>query len=703
MTQAGSDLKGLAQAIHERVAVEMEDQGVDARTALGRMWVQHLQDQGVVGEVFWPRLDVGGSKGFLLDGCAVRTGDTGAQSRRIHLFGVIENGTAVGQNGVEFAGTVRRTEVEAVLRRLEHFAVLMRNGVRLEQEDEDADVRRIATELRAAFQVPELELEFVVLTDGRVATSDFARSAEFGAVQRVLDIAWLSRNVKDDGAYVVDFNAIGGLGCLVSERDVRGEPRILLTTIRGDVLARVYATHRERLMERNVRSYLQQRNKVNKDIARTIREEPERFLCFNNGISGTAQSVDFDEQGRLIALTGLQIVNGGQTTATIHSFLSKPSMAQNLTRVQVQAKITIVDDTELSQLVPLISRSSNSQTAIKSSDLQANMDWEIEMERASRSLEIMGPDGTATYWYYERARGSHATMLAMEPNAAARARKETRWPTSQVLTKADAALLLASWDGSPQLASKGPEAGFVAISKAKKGIESGLDRLPEGAVERQQALQQASEATFRKIVALAMLRREVQRLVAEHTTKMKPPLVNYTMAWLGDRQSKLFDPDVVCRTGRLNNRLLEMAREVVPLVNQVLQHRRPVTVAHESEWPKKPACWSMVQEIVLGQTPASQPDTPGAQGRLVLQIRETTPASPVERLALVPMQDWYAARRWVAYLTNPSLRKDLRAEVEPLVKGMESGKGKDAEFARKAIEVYERLLEKGFRPSRRTG
>lgn len=231
----------------------------------------------------------------------------------------------------------------------------------------------------------------------------------------------------------------------------------------------------------------------------------------------------------------------------------------------------------------------------------------------------------------------------------------------------------------------------------ESGIEAGLDRLPEGGVERQQMLQQASLATFRKIVALAMLRREVQRLVAEHTSKMKPPLMNYTMAWLGDRQGALFDPEVICRTGRLNHKLLDMARDVVPLVNEVLQHRRPATVAHEGEWPKKAACWSMVQEIVLGRALVT---TGGTSGPAVLQIREPAPSGPVERLARVPMQEWYAARRWVTYLTNTSLRTELRTEIDPLVRGMEAGKGKDAEFARKAVALYEKLIEKGFRPPR---
>lgn len=689
MTQA-TDLKKLAQEMHARVVQEVEDQGSDAYTALGRIWTQNLQDQGLVQDVNWCRLDVKGSKGVLVDGWSVQHGDLGGTTRRIHLFGVIETGTQAGQDGNEFGGTVKRATVEAILTRLERAAITLSEGGRFAEEDDDQDVEQMANTLRDAFQ-KDVELELVVITDGKASTSDFGHSREFGAVQRVLDIAWLQRNSSGEGDHTIELDVDGeGLPCLVADLDSQGDPRILLTSLRGDVLARIYATHRERLMERNVRSYLQAKNKVNKGIMKTLQDEPDRFLCFNNGISATARSVEMDPRtGRLISVEGLQIVNGGQTTATIHAFSKRTRGQENLQRVQVQTKITVVPDDELADLVPRISLSSNTQTAIKGSDLQANMDWEIEMERASRSMLIMGPDGTETGWYYERARGSHATMLSLQPN------KEKQWPKSQVMTKADAALLLASWEGHPHLASKGPEAGFLAITKAKAGIEQMVNATRKSGEPVDLAL--ASQVMFRRLVALAMVRREVHRLVAEQSRKMRPPVVNYTMAWLGDRQGKLFDPEAICRTGRLPSALVDLARQVVPLIDDVIQNQRPESVAHEGEWPKRPACWMMVKEINLSREPAPKP-TISREGRPEM-AEPQRPQTPVERLARIEMAQWHAARRWLSR-TGPSVRRLFTTKVEGTIKDLERGKGKDETFARQVLELYEKLIENGFRPQR---
>lgn len=689
MTQAGNDLKKLAQDMHTRVVQEVEDQGIDARTALGRMWTQNLQEQGLVQEVQWCRLDVRGAKGVLIDGWSIQEGDLGKETRRIHLFGVIETGTQAGQDGNEFGATVKRATVEAMLTRMERAAVTLNNSGNFAEESDDDDAEEMAQKLRNAFQ-KDVELELIVITDGKASTSDFGRSPELGAVQRVLDIAWLQRNSADEGGHSIEFDQGGkGLPCLVADLDDSGEPRILLTSIRGDILARIYTAHRERLMERNVRSYLQARNKVNRGIMKTLQDEPERFLCFNNGISATARSVELDPAtGRLIAAEGLQIVNGGQTTATIHAFSKKARSRENLVRVQVQTKITVVPDEELAELVPRISLSSNTQSAIKNSDLQANMDWEIEMERASRSTLVMGPDGTETGWYYERARGSHATMVALQPI------REKQWPQLQVLTKADAALMLASWNGNPHLASQGPEKGFLAITKAKAGIEQMTTRREGEAV----SLTTASQAMFRRLVALAMLRREVHRYVAEHTRKMRPPVVNYTMAWLGDRQGKLFDPESICRTGLLPAALVEMARQVVPLVDDVIQNQRPESVAHEGEWPKKPACWSVVKDIDLSRRSAREKVSvdSAVKGRPEMAEPER-PRTPVERLARLDVAQWHAARRWMTRST-PTVRRKYTIKIEVTINDLGKGKGKDEAFAKQTLALYEELIEAGFRP-----
>jgi hypothetical protein len=69
-----------------------------------------------------------------------------------------------------------------------------------------------------------------------------------------------------------------------------------LLVIPGTILARIYQDFGERLIERNVRSFLQVRG-VNKEIRKTILKEPHMFLAYNNGISATAEQVEFTLSG----------------------------------------------------------------------------------------------------------------------------------------------------------------------------------------------------------------------------------------------------------------------------------------------------------------------------------------------------------------------------------------------------------------------
>ena len=661
-------LQDFARTVHERAVQEVESQGTDMRSTMGRMWVEHLIDQGITDEVHWCSLDVTGSPGrggLLVDGWMNRRGDA-AGERQIHLFGVLETATESGSQGNAIPVNTPRKEVESAFARLERTAELMRDQQMLEHED-DPEVAEMARSLREAF-LGGVDLQLTLITDGTVTTTDYSVSEKLGATRRVLDIAWLQRTSEAGRDARIDLG--DGLECLVAERDELGDPRVLLTVIQGDVLAAIYERHRERLLERNVRSYLQGKVKVNKGISRTIIREPEMFLPFNNGISATASSVEMHENGRtLIAVEGLQIVNGGQTTASLFA-AKRGGHLEQLRRVNVQTKITVVAPEFLDELVPRISEYANSQNAIKASDLHANSPWEAEMQRISREHQVAGADGGLTGWYYERARGAYANMVSVEKARAA------QWPAHQVLTKADAALLEASWTGSPHLASKGPEAGFVVIARLRS-----TSSVVRPAIE-----------DFERLVALATLRREVQRVVAEHTTSMKPPITNHTIAWIGARAPGLLDVSQICKTGRLSAGLVSTIRRLVPRVSDVVRNR-PVTVSHEGEWPKKAACWFQVREIDLDEgvreVAAHLPALETGQNKPSISM------SDIERLGLIPVQHWIAAVRWTG---RERKNNAFRTPVEKTLQGIQAGKGSNPEFAASALGLMSDIMDRGYRP-----
>ena len=119
---------------------------------------------------------------------------------------------------------------------------------------------------------------------------------------------------------------------------------VYLAILPGNLLHQLYHEFGARLLELNVRSFLQARGKVNRGIRDTLKDEPSAFIAYNNGISATASEVTLvplPEGGTgIAAMRDLQIVNGGQTTASVHR---ASVTGVDLTAVFVQAKVTVIE------------------------------------------------------------------------------------------------------------------------------------------------------------------------------------------------------------------------------------------------------------------------------------------------------------------------------------------------------------------------
>lgn len=227
----------------------------------------------------------------------------------------------------------------------------------------------------------------------------------------------------------------------------------------GNILAKIYEQYKQTLLEGNVRLFLQKTNKVNRQICKTIKERPEMFFSFNNGISATAKNIEFGSGGSKTApyitkITDLQIVNGGQTTASIASMQDC-----DLSKVFVPMKISVIkDEQDYSEIVKEISTSANSQTAIKRSDFLSGDEFLKGLENISRTET---EPTTQTRWYFERKRGQYrneaSNLFGYEKTIF-----NSTYPKTQVLGKADVAKYALLWDMRPYQACKSKE--IVAVT-----------------------------------------------------------------------------------------------------------------------------------------------------------------------------------------------------------------------------------------------
>lgn len=129
----------------------------------------------------------------------------------------------------------------------------------------------------------------------------------------------------------------------------------------------MYEKYGSRLLEANIRSFLQFKSGINKGIRKTIKEAPEMFFAYNNGITATADGVEIDEKGNITTLKNLQIVNGGQTTASLYT--SRKNDKSDLSKIFVQMKLSVIPENQIHEVVPNISRFANSQNKVSDSDL----------------------------------------------------------------------------------------------------------------------------------------------------------------------------------------------------------------------------------------------------------------------------------------------------------------------------------------------
>lgn len=149
------------------------------------------------------------------------------------------------------------------------------------------------------------------------------------------------------------------------------------------------------LFRKNVRQSLGLGNKVNKGIARTLRNNPQEFFFLHNGITAICSSIKVD--GHTMVVKELNVVNGCQSLSTIFSCSESVRKAVD---AYVMFRFYEIGNPERADN---ISTSTNSQSAVKARDLRSNDKYVLAMKKA---YEQAYPDG-----YFITKRGETADPI----------------------------------------------------------------------------------------------------------------------------------------------------------------------------------------------------------------------------------------------------------------------------------------------------
>jgi hypothetical protein len=467
--------------------------------------------------------------------------------------------------------------------------------------------------------------------------------------------------------------------------------RVFLAVLPGQFVADLYARYGSRLLERNVRSFLQARGAVNRGIRETLLTSPDRFLAYNNGMSATAAEVTLVDLGAggqgITAIQDLQIVNGGQTTASIHYAASRDKA--DLSQVAVQVKLTVVRPDLIDEIVPSISMFSNTQNKVTGADFSANHPFHVRVEELSRTVWAPAPDGgqRQTRWFYERARGQYADELARAGTPAKQRQLKATAPPTQKFTKTDLAKFVNTWEQRPHVVSLGAEKSFREF----------MLRLRERPIE-------PDVEWFHRLIGMAILFRTAEKIVQKQAFGgYRAQIVTYTLAKLAHDTESRLDLDEIWRQQKLAAPLEHAIADLSHPVHEVVTHPSG-SVRHIGEWAKKLDCWKTVEE--LEWTPpasltaglrrpekAPQRAAPSNQG-----LAGATPAEQklIDDMAAIPADTWFAIAKWAKETNN--LQGWQRGIAFGIGRLVASGRQPSIKQARQGEILHAEALRLGFRP-----
>jgi hypothetical protein len=393
---------------------------------------------------------------------------------------------------------------------------------------------------------------------------------------------------------LLDFQS-KGLSCLPAhiESSTYGSYLVVMPAI---ILSELYEKYGARLLEQNVRSFLQARGNVNKGIRATILNDPEMFFAYNNGITATAKEVivERSQDGIYIqSLKDLQIVNGGQTTASL--FHTKRKDKASLEKVFVQMKLSVVDDEKAESIIPKISEYANTQNKVNAADFFSNHPFHIRMEEISRRLWAPAKKGAQreTKWFYERARGQYADAQS-KLTQGDKKKFQAMNPKPQMFTKTDLAKFENVWEENPKYVNLGAQKNFAQFAK-RIGIEWNKDS------------DLFNEYFFKRAITRAMLFRSTEKIVSSqhwYSGGYRANIVAYTLALISlvfKEMNVAFDFEGIWKTQVLSDNISNAIAKVAYLVFEDI-NAPPAGISNISEWCKKDSCWVRIQEQVQNAT-----------------------------------------------------------------------------------------------------
>ena len=557
----------------------------------------------------------------------------------------------------EVTETVTRGDAETSFRREEAFVQDALSGFIQKHAEESSPGYGLAVDISGRYKDVR-KYKFYLITDKvlskRITGIPGSKLGNAETEYSIWDISRLqgireSKTGKEDIVIHLSDFGVEGIPCLkASESD---DYTAYLCNIPGKVLADMYNHYGSRLLEGNVRSFLSVRGKINKGIRNTILNDPAKFFAYNNGIAATAYAIQ-TEQGfsslMITEITGLQIVNGGQTTASLANALIKDkARANNLQNIYVPMKLSVVSPEKAVTLIPDIARFANSQNKVSEADFFSNSPFHIRMEEISRRLIAPAVDGNqfGTHWYYERARGQYRQEQA-KMTEAEKKKFQMENPKRQMFTKTDLAKYYNIYQMMPDKVSLGAQKNFIQFANwaGEQWNKNDLN---------------FNEVFFKRVVCVDILFKAVDDIVkhaAWYDGGYKAQVNTYTLSWLfyliqKDYPQYAFNFRDVWNKQRVSD---ELKIQLESLAEKVFYHLTNPNrlVQNVTEWAKREDCWKKLKEMDFQLSPAlvrwlvPKEAVSEQEKDAKVEQKEISKANAMIQVANYGVENWKKVQKW---------------------------------------------------------
>ncbi|KGP73722.1 AIPR family protein [Pontibacillus yanchengensis] len=492
--------------------------------------------------------------------------------------------------------TLTKQQVNTKFKRLKKFAELSIAGLYNDLE-ETSDAFSLAYNIYRYVNNRSIDkFRLFILTDGKVTRNiiDIPNDKISGIniEHQIIDIEYIYTiflSYNGSGSYDIELNIP-----YLEAGSNSNEYQSYLGIIDGNQLYKIYEEYGQKLLEQNVRTFLQFRGAVNKGIKNTIQYKPDMFFAYNNGITATATQVE-TKNGYITKVKDFQIVNGGQTTSAIYA--AKKNNKLDISNIAVQMKLSVVKNLDKKgEFVSSVSQYANTQNKVNKSDFFSNSPFHKEMKDYSKRIWVSSRGGSQsrTHWFYERVRGEYLNEQAyLTP--AKKKQFQIENPKNQLIEKTFLAKCENSWDRKPHIVSKGAQYSFQEFANT---ISETLEKNKLA----------VTESYFRNAVSRVILFRKTEKIVSNaswYENAYRAQIVTYSIALLSHaihEKNVFLDFNSIWGEQELPMDLVNLLEVITKKVHDKITNP-PAGVANIGQWCKKEECWQKVRKVDIDIRP----------------------------------------------------------------------------------------------------